>query len=203
MIESQGIRMDAPLYNNVPYDPLPVQQRRPMITTALPSPGIAHRSSTAQPYRAESKSPDTSKRLDDVMLQYQQQQQQQKMLQHQHQYSHQAPPMLPQSTPQDHAYLANHGYAGTSGGRMLVRDNQASGSSGNRILACLRSVRLRSATPASRRLSWIPRLPHTPTRAPTTCQSQVVSLRWTFDRLPLFPVTANLWQTRLPSRSIS
>lgn len=126
------MRMDPPLYNNVPYDPLPVQQRRPMVTTGLPSPGIGHRTSTTQPYRAESKSPDTSKRLDDVMLQYQQQQQQQKLLQHQQQqYSHQPPVMIPQSTPQDHAYLPNHhGYAGTGGGRMLVRDNQASGKCG-------------------------------------------------------------------------
>lgn len=122
------MRMDPPLYNNAPYDPLPVQQRRPMVTTGLPSPGIGHRNSTTQPYRAETKSPDTSKRLDDVMLQYQQQQQQQKLLQHQQQYSHQPPVMIPQSTPQDHAYLTNHhGYAGTGGGRMLVRDNQASG----------------------------------------------------------------------------
>ncbi|CDS11805.1 Putative CK1/CK1/CK1-D protein kinase [Lichtheimia ramosa] len=136
LAENQGMRMDPPLYNNAPYDPLPVQQRRPMVTTGLPSPGIGHRNSTTQPYRAETKSPDTSKRLDDVMLQYQQQQQQQKLLQHQQQYSHQPPVMIPQSTPQDHAYLTNHhGYAGTGGGRMLVRDNQASaGSSSNRIL---------------------------------------------------------------------
>ena len=128
------MRMDPPLYNNVPYDPLPVQQRRPMVTTGLPSPGIGHRTSTAQPYRAESKSPDTSKRLDDMMLQYQQQQQQQKLFQHQQQYGHQSPVIIPQST-QDHAYLSNHhhGYAGTGGGRMLVRDNQASGKCGRKL----------------------------------------------------------------------
>lgn len=124
MADSQ-LRIDPPLYNSsaVPYDPaLPVQQRRPMLApAALPSSGVAHRTTGgAQPYRTENKSPETSKRLDDMMLQYQQQQQQK--LYNQTHYNHPSQSLLP--APTDHAYLTNH-YAGTSGGRMLVRDNQA------------------------------------------------------------------------------
>ncbi|KAI9487876.1 MAG: kinase-like domain-containing protein [Benjaminiella poitrasii] len=85
------------------------------------------------PYRTETKSPETSKRLDDVMLQYQQQQQ--KMLQHKPAYYNNPPPppMIPQQQQQQQQmatatspsyqdpYL---GYAsGGGGGRMLVRDN--------------------------------------------------------------------------------
>ncbi|KAG0809769.1 hypothetical protein G6F35_008155 [Rhizopus arrhizus] len=49
------------------------------------------------PYRTETKSPETSKRLDDVMLQYQQQQ---KMLQHKPNYFNPPPPINTQSIPQ-------------------------------------------------------------------------------------------------------
>ncbi|KAJ8658323.1 hypothetical protein O0I10_006006 [Lichtheimia ornata] len=131
--ESQASsRLDTSLYGSsaAPYDPaLPSHQRRPMMTTALPTPGLPHRSSVAQPYRTENKSPETSKRLDDVMLQYQHQQQQKLM---QSQYGR--PTMLQQTLPQDHAYLSNHAYAGTGGGRMLVRDNPPSASSSSRLL---------------------------------------------------------------------
>ncbi|KAG0164851.1 serine/threonine protein kinase [Apophysomyces sp. BC1034] len=116
--------MDPPLYNSsgMPYDSaLPVQQRRAIMTNAtLPS-------RTPQPYRTDPKSPETSKRLDDVMLQYQQQQ---KMLQHQAPYHHSSSqlPLQQTSLPQDHAYMSNFGYGGpTGGGRMLARDNLTSG----------------------------------------------------------------------------
>jgi hypothetical protein len=86
------------------------------------------------PYRAETKSPETSKRLDDVMLQYQQQQ---KMLQHKPTYfaggpiltnnNQQSQPQQPQQmtspTSYQDPYASHLGYTGTGGGRMLVRDN--------------------------------------------------------------------------------
>ncbi|CAO3689866.1 unnamed protein product [Rhizopus stolonifer] len=99
------------------------------------------------PYRTETKSPETSKRLDDVMLQYQQQQQ---MLQHKPTYY--PPPLNKPSIPQpstsspiyqDPFSITNtnntlagtnspvaplSGYASqTNGGRMLARDNPVGG----------------------------------------------------------------------------
>lgn len=108
---------------------LPGQSRRPVMpASGLPSSGgLAHRSpAAAQPYiKAETKSPETSRRLDDVMLQYQQQQQQ-KLL-HQNQYTHPSQTLLQQSAPQDH-YLTGHPYVGGSaGGRMMMRDVAAAG----------------------------------------------------------------------------
>ena len=148
MAESQSMRMDPPLYNSstLPYDPaLPVQQRRPMMNTtaALPSASVPHRSPTSgQAFRAENKSADTSKQLDDVMFQYQQQQQQQQQAQAQQaqaqakmhgQYAHPSQTMLQQTIPQQQNQgfnLANYGYAGTSGGKMAhVRDTQVGGKS--------------------------------------------------------------------------
>ncbi|KAI8384763.1 kinase-like domain-containing protein [Radiomyces spectabilis] len=125
------VPMDPPLYNSssLPFDPaLPVQQRRAVMTNAALPSSSAHRSPA--PYRTDVKSPETSKRLDDVMLQYQQQQ---KMMQHQSPYHHPSSSHMiaqqPQQPvlPQEHGYLSNFGYSGTGGGRMLVRDNQAGG----------------------------------------------------------------------------
>jgi casein kinase I family protein HRR25 len=82
------------------------------------------------PYRAETKSPETSKRLDDVMLQYQQQQ---KMLQHKPTYfsggtiltnnNQQPQQQMTSPTSYQDPYASHLGYTGTGGGRMLVRDN--------------------------------------------------------------------------------
>ncbi|CAO3689874.1 unnamed protein product [Rhizopus stolonifer] len=105
------------------------------------------------PYRTETKSPETSKRLDDVMLQYQQQQQ---MLQHKPTYY--PPPLNKPSIPQpstsspiyqDPFSITNtnntlagtnspvaplSGYASqTNGGRMLARDNPVGGTSSSRV----------------------------------------------------------------------
>lgn len=72
----------------------------------LPSPA-----NLRAPYRTETKSPETSKRLDDVMLQYQQQQ---KMLQHKPNYFQGGG-----------GYVDPYAsYSGTGGGRMLVRDGK-------------------------------------------------------------------------------
>lgn len=132
MADNQAVRMDPGVYSSpaVPLDSgLPGQSRRPVIpTSGLPSGGgLAHRSPAGpQPYiKADTKSPETSRRLDDVMLQYQQQQQQ-KLL-HQNQYTHPSQTLLQQGVPQDH-YLASHPYVGGSaGGRMMVRDVAAAG----------------------------------------------------------------------------
>lgn len=121
-----------------PFEPGP---RRLVTGAPLPSANLR------APYRSETKSPETSKRLDDVMLQYQQQQ---KMLQHkpayytnntnptgnintsmgqlpsgsQQQNQPQQPQQLTSPTGYGDPYASHMGYTGTGGGRMLVRDNQ-------------------------------------------------------------------------------
>ncbi|KAI8884362.1 kinase-like protein [Backusella circina FSU 941] len=131
--QQQSASMDntPPVYNNGMFDPTLNGARR---TVGAPLPPSGHRT---QPYRTETKSPETSKRLDDVMLQYQQQQ---KMLQHQAPYHHsglpqptttaaittaqQPPPAL--GTYQD-PYMSSYPYTSTGGGRMLARDTQQVG----------------------------------------------------------------------------
>ncbi|CAO3614160.1 unnamed protein product [Mucor hiemalis] len=111
------------------------QGQRRLVTTGAPLPSANLRA----PYRSETKSPETSKRLDDVMLQYQQQQ---KMLQHKPAYFNnttggvnnggqlpsssqpQQPQQLASPTGYGDPYASHIGYTGTGGGRMLVRDNQ-------------------------------------------------------------------------------
>ncbi|CAO3587319.1 unnamed protein product [Absidia cylindrospora] len=135
--------LDPPLYASpaAPYDgvALPSQQRRAMMG-ALPASGATsghHRAQQVQPqqpqhhhqYRTDTnKSPETSKRLDDVMLQYQQQQ---RMLQHQNynasalqQPQHQSqPPQQQQQIPTDPA-LSSFPYATGPTGRILMRETQ-------------------------------------------------------------------------------
>lgn len=115
-----------------PFEPGP---RR--LATGAPLPSANLRT----PYRAETKSPETSKRLDDVMLQYQQQQ---KMLQHKPAYfsgnagnnsgvPSNSQPQQPQQQQQQQQlasptgyqdpFASHMGYTGTGGGRVLVRDN--------------------------------------------------------------------------------
>ncbi|KAI8891262.1 kinase-like protein [Backusella circina FSU 941] len=104
------------------YDPI----RRNTNTNAAPLPQTSgHRS---QNYHRVEKSPETSKRLDDVMLQYQQQQ---KMLQSTSSPYHHSNIPQPiqqqqqqQTQQQDPYNLSNYAYTGTGGGRVLVRDNQ-------------------------------------------------------------------------------
>ncbi|KAI8073907.1 kinase-like domain-containing protein [Gongronella butleri] len=138
--------LEAPLYAaNMPYDAaaLPNQSRRAMMGT-LPA-GGAHRApaqaqAPSQPqqatptqqqqqaqYRSDTKTPDTSKRLDDMMLQYQQQQQQQQRLMQQH--SSFANPTLPSPT-QDPSFMNFGGYATGSSGRILMREAQPGGANG-------------------------------------------------------------------------
>ncbi|KAI9262737.1 kinase-like domain-containing protein [Sporodiniella umbellata] len=118
----------------------------PFDTTRRPNSGVPLPSNTLRtPYRTETKSPETSKRLDDVMLQYQQQQ---KMLQHKPSYFP-PPPLNTQQTiprpstsspiyqdPFSLSYTNNtlqpatplSGYASqTNGGRVLSRDNPLGG----------------------------------------------------------------------------
>jgi hypothetical protein len=91
-----------------------------MGTAGAPLPSSAN--NLRAPYRTETKSPETSKRLDDVMLQYQQQQ---KMLQHKPIYTQQQQQQqLPTPNGYIDPYASQLGYTGTGGGRMLVRDNQ-------------------------------------------------------------------------------
>lgn len=122
----------VPAAGIAPFEPGP---RR--LATGAPLPSANLRT----PYRSETKSPETSKRLDDVMLQYQQQQ---KMLQHKPAYFNNsnnnqggaAPTQTQQQPPQQQQqqqlasptgyqdpYSSHLGYTGTGGGRMLVRDN--------------------------------------------------------------------------------
>lgn len=131
----------VPAAGIAPFEPGP---RRLVTGAPLPSANLR------APYRSETKSPETSKRLDDVMLQYQQQQ---KMLQHkptyynsnnnptgnvnsgagqlpsssqqqQSQQQPQQPQQLTSPTGYGDPYASHMGYTGTGGGRMLVRDNQ-------------------------------------------------------------------------------
>ncbi|KAI9314446.1 kinase-like domain-containing protein [Dichotomocladium elegans] len=131
---TEGARPDATPFGTssaAPYDhALQTQQRRPMIGAGLPTSGLGHRAA-AQPYRTEAKIIDASRRLDDVMLQYQQQQHR-KLLQNQHLHTSQS--MLQQSIPQSPSYISGQPYMGTSGGRLLVRDNPPNGSSASRLV---------------------------------------------------------------------
>ncbi|KAG1127958.1 hypothetical protein G6F60_005098 [Rhizopus arrhizus] len=110
--------MNSYLPGTAPFD----ATRR--LNTGAPLPSTNLRA----PYRTETKSPETSKRLDDVMLQYQQQQ---KMLQHKPSYFPPPPPPLntqsiPPPTSSSPIYqdpfgsstLANN-YNSQAGGRML------------------------------------------------------------------------------------
>ncbi|KAL0080819.1 kinase-like domain-containing protein [Phycomyces blakesleeanus] len=122
---ASSLPSDSALYTATPsaqpYDSAALPhagQRRQVINPAGFPPSVAHRI-LPQPhhYRAqEPKSADTSKCLDDVMLQYQQQQKilqhhQQPQQQQQQQYSTPQSQSLQQSSmPQDHAYLASYGY---------------------------------------------------------------------------------------------
>ncbi|KAI8080722.1 kinase-like domain-containing protein [Gilbertella persicaria] len=123
--------MNAYMGSNPPFD---ANRRMPsaMAGGGAPLPSANLRAT----YRTETKSPETSKRLDDVMLQYQQQQ---KMLQHKPAYfsagpiNQPPPPQQPQQQQQQQLasptayqdpYASHLGYSGTGGGRMLVRDNQ-------------------------------------------------------------------------------
>ncbi|ORZ23247.1 kinase-like domain-containing protein [Absidia repens] len=140
--------LDPPLYASpmAPYDgvALPSQQRRAMMG-ALPASGAAtsghHRTQQQQQYRTDTnKSPETSKRLDDVMMQYQQQQ---RLLQHQHQNYNAASGLQPSQAPQqsqsqqqqqqsqqmpaDSPY--NFPYATGPSGRILMRETQPGGKS--------------------------------------------------------------------------
>lgn len=118
--------------NNPPFD-ANARRMTPGLGSGAPLPSANLRA----PYRTETKSPETSKRLDDVMLQYQQQQ---KMLQHKPNYfssglmsnqalpspTQQQPPVQPQlNAPTSYGDPYALGYGGAGGGRMLVRDNQA------------------------------------------------------------------------------
>lgn len=138
--------LDPPLFASpmAPYDgvALPSQQRRAMMG-ALPASGGAtsghHRTQQQQQYRTDTnKSPETSKRLDDVMMQYQQQQ---RLLQHQHQNYSTATGLQPSQAPQqsqaqqqsqqipaDSSYN-NYQYATGTSGRILMRETQPGGKS--------------------------------------------------------------------------
>jgi hypothetical protein len=112
----QSVSLDntSPVYNNGMFDPPLNGTRRTAGVAPLPPSG--HRT---QPYRTETKSPETSKRLDDVMLQYQQQQ---KMLQHQAPYAGLPQPTQPSLGTYQDPYMSSYPYANT--GRMLPRENQ-------------------------------------------------------------------------------
>ncbi|CAO3649167.1 unnamed protein product [Cunninghamella echinulata] len=126
--------LDPPLYASpsTPYESALPNQRRAMMG-ALPASGATaghHRTppqqqqQQQQQYRTDTnKSPETSKRLDDVMLQYQQQQ---RMLQHQTYNSSSL--QTQQNSQQDPSYM-NYGYATGSNGRILMREAQPGASS--------------------------------------------------------------------------
>jgi hypothetical protein len=112
--------------------PLPLQQpppRRTMIPPVLPSSATAHR---VQPYRTlEPKTPEQSRQLDDVMLQYQQQQQKLLQQQHssiagmQHHHHRQQPQQVPSSS-HDYNLMGGYGYSSSPNARAL-RDDKAAG----------------------------------------------------------------------------
>ncbi|CAO3677959.1 unnamed protein product [Rhizopus stolonifer] len=137
----------SPMNNYLPGTPTFDASRR--LNTGAPLPSANLRTT----HRTETKSPETSKRLDDVMLQYQQQQ---KMLQHKPTYFNNPPPINTQSMSQQQQQQqqqptssntpvfpdlwlpANHpitvaardnpssypSQTNTSSGRMLVREHQ-------------------------------------------------------------------------------
>ncbi|KAI7880251.1 kinase-like domain-containing protein [Mucor mucedo] len=124
-----------PVHSYIPGSaPFEAGPRR--LATGAPLPSANLRA----PYRSETKSPETSKRLDDVMLQYQQQQ---KMLQHKPAYFTNQPTIttnqvqqqqvqqqqvqqqqLTSPTSYQDPYASHLGYTGTGGGRMLQQQQQ-------------------------------------------------------------------------------
>ncbi|KAG2184900.1 hypothetical protein INT43_000813 [Umbelopsis isabellina] len=112
--------------------PLPLQQpppRRTMIPPVLPSTATAHR---VQPYRTlEPKTPEQSRQLDDVMLQYQQQQQ--KLLQQQHQtiagmHHHRQQPQQVPSSSHDFNIISGYGYSSSPSARAMREEKPSSSS---------------------------------------------------------------------------
>lgn len=110
--------------------PLPLQQpppRRTMIPPVLPSTATAHR---VQPYRTlEPKTPEQSRQLDDVMLQYQQQQQ--KLLQQQHQtiagmHHHRQQPQQVPSSSHDFNIISGYGYSSSPSARAMREEKPSS-----------------------------------------------------------------------------
>jgi hypothetical protein len=100
-----------------------------MIPPVLPSSATAHR---VQPYRTlEPKTPEQSRQLDDVMLQYQQQQQKLLQQQHssiagmQHHHHRQQPQQVPSSS-HDYNLMSGYGYSSSPNARAL-RDDKAAG----------------------------------------------------------------------------
>jgi hypothetical protein len=113
-----------PSHESSPQQPPP---RRTMIPPVLPSTATAHR---VQPYRTlEPKTPEQSRQLDDVMLQYQQQQQ--KLLQQQHQsiagmHHHRQQPQQVPSSAHDFNMISGYGYSSSPSARAMREEKPSS-----------------------------------------------------------------------------